>query len=149
MNLEIPLFDYANKIASYRHMKKRSYQSCRQLSDNYELVGVLGELVYGYITNEISNQRTHEQGDCGFDFSKRVQVKASEQYKAKHLIEFKDADFTKFDYYVFVVIDLKNKIGNIVGWISVSDFLNKAKEIDFGYGERLAIELSELNKWAK
>ena len=147
VNLNMSLLAYATKIAEGRTTQKKNYKSSNPLSPNYELVGVLGELVYSYTTNELMDGVLKVQGDDGFDFSKRVQVKSSEKYKAKHLIEYIDKNFTKFDYYVFVVIDLFNLKGEIIGWISTQDFMAKAQIIDFGYGERYAVLLSELNPW--
>ena len=143
----MPILDYAIKISGARSRQKEGYKSSNPMSKNYELIGVLGELVYGYQTNELVDGRLLVDGDCGFDFRKRVQVKTSELYKAKHLIEYKDKDFTKFDYYVFVIIDLQKKTGFVYGWISTQDFLDKARVIDFGYGERLAVELDSLTEW--
>jgi len=147
VNLDMSLLAYAAKIAEGRTTQKKNYKSSNPLSPNYELVGVLGELVYGYTTNELMDGVLKAQGDDGFDFSKRVQVKSSEKYKAKHLIEYTDKDFSKFDCYVFVTIDLSTLQGEVIGWISTEDFTHKAQIIDFGYGDRYAIPLSELNQW--
>lgn len=147
VNLNISLFDYAIKIADARYSQKKNYKSRKPFSPNYEIVGYLGELIYGYITNELPDSRLKQNGDDGFDFNKRVQVKASEKGKAQHLIEYKDKDFSKFDYYVFVTVDLVRRTGDIVGWISAEEFQQRAYVKNFGYGERLAMDLDQLNEW--
>lgn len=147
VDLNINLFDYAIKIADGRFAQKGSYNSSKPFSPNYEVVGYLGELTYGLITNELPDSRLRKTGDSGFDFSKRVQVKASEKGKAQYLIEFVDKDFSTFDYYVFVTVDLVRRTGEITGWISSKEFQQKARRKNFGYGDRLAVPLSELNLW--
>ena len=146
VDLNISIFDYACKVAGARIKQKQNYNSSKPFSSNYELVGVLGEIVYGYWHNELFDSRLTTHGDKGFDFSKRVQVKSSEKYKARHLIEYMDKDFSKFDYYVLVTVDIQRMEGEVYGWISVEEFKEKAEVVDFGYGERLAVPLNVLHE---
>lgn len=149
IDLNISLFDYGYRLADQRMKQKGSYESCNPLSNNYEFVGILGELIYSYIMGEEMDTRLRINGDNGLDFSKlNVQVKTSEEHKARHLIEYLDKKI-KFDYYVFVVVNLEEKTGYIRGWISVKDFMEKRFLMDFGYGQRWAMELDELNPWKK
>jgi len=143
-NLNNSLFDYCHALAKKRMQQKESYKSSNPLSKNYELVGILGECIYGLLTGELLDTRLKQKGDDGYDFKGGVQVKTSEKHKAKHLIEYKNKDFSKFKYYVFIVVDLENKTGEVIGYISVKDFLANKKIINFGYGERYAIDLTKL-----
>lgn len=149
IDLGMTLFDYAKRLADQRSKQKEHYMSSNPMSDNYELVGVLGELIYSFVMGEMMDTRLKIAGDDGIDFSKvSVQVKASEEYKAKHLIEYMNKKLN-FDYYVFVIVNLEEKTGYIKGWISVSDFIKKRYRRDFGYGYRWTIHLNELNPWKR
>ena len=97
IDLNTSMYDVGLKIANSRTNQKENYKSSRPFSKNYELVGVLGEIVYGLTTNEYFDSVLRVNGDEGFDFSKKVQVKSSEKFKAKHLIEYMDKDFSKFN----------------------------------------------------
>lgn len=146
VDLNLSMFDYCAEISNKRMSQKEGYKSSNPMSKNYELVGILGEIVFGMLTGQMFDSRLKKCGDSGFDFENGVQVKTSEKHKAKHLIEYVDKDFTKFKWYVFVVVDLNNKTGEVIGYISVEDFLNKKRIINFGYGDRYAVDLSELKK---
>jgi len=148
-DLSVSVYDYAKKLAMNRASQKEKYSSSNPMSPNYELVGLLGEFIYGAITGEVADLRLRADGDDGIDFSrKRVQVKSSEEHKARHLIEYKEK-VLDFDYYVFVIINLERLDGFIRGWISTEDFIKKRRVINFGYGDRWAIDLDEMNPWGK
>ena len=91
-DMSISLFDYCVRIAEQRHKQKQGYRSHRPLSNNYELVGILGEVIYGFMTGELYDSRLKIAGDDGFDFQGRIQVKASEKKNARHLIDFVNTD---------------------------------------------------------
>ena len=146
IDLDISLFDYCLEIAKKRMTQKEKYKSSNPMSKNYEVIGILGEVIFGLFTGQLYDSRLKKNGDDGVDFDNGVQVKTSERHKAKHLIEYTDKDFSKFKWYVFVIIDLENKNGCVYGYISVDDFLKKKRIIDFGYGNRYAVDLSELKK---
>jgi len=148
MDLQVSLYDYADRIASYRSKQKEKYASSNPMSKNYELVGVLGELVFSFQTGQMMDTRLRAFGDNGLDFEK-VQVKTSERHKAKHLIEYMDKEIELDSYYVFVIVDLEAKTGYIHGWISGADFIAKRSVVNFGYGDRYAVELTELNEWKR
>ncbi len=131
-------------IADERHQQKKQFKSCKQLSPNYEVVGVIGEYITGQYLNEEPNFELLIDGDSGIDFSNEVNVKASEHFKAKHLIE--DIDKKVYpENYLFVIVNLINKTGYLAGWISAKEFFEKSEIINFGYGDRYAILLTELH----
>lgn len=138
------VFDYASEIANERHEQKKSFKTHLPLSDNYELVGVLGEFVFSLLIQERMDTELKVNGDDGFDFQ-NINIKSSEEHKAKHLIEFIDKDFN--GWYVFVIINLTERYGYVKGYIHSSDFKRKAKTVDFGYGERLALSLDQLKPY--
>ena len=138
------VYDLAVKIAEERHNQKKTYKSHLKLSDNYELVGVLGEMVFSLLIQEKMDVDLKENGDDGFDF-KSINIKSSEEHKAKHLIEFVDK---KFDgYYVFIILNLEGKYGYVKGFIHSKIFREIAEIKNFGYGDRLSLELCKLNEW--
>jgi hypothetical protein len=138
------VYPLAVEIAEARHNQKKNYKTHKPLSDNYEVVGVLGELVFSLIIQQHMDIELKKEGDDGFDFAKS-NIKTSEEHKARHLIEFKDKQF--FGYYYFVIVNLQNKYGFVRGYIHSKEFREKAQLIDFGYGERLALELTHLHEW--
>ena len=138
------IFDYAKELANQRHNQKKNYKSCLPLSPNYELVGILGEMLFSLIIQEKMDTELRAEGDDGFDF-KQVNIKTSEEHKAKHLIEFTDKSF--HGYYIFIVINLKKKIGYVKGYIHSTAFKEIAEVRDFGYGKRLAIDLDQLKEY--
>jgi hypothetical protein len=138
------VFDLAAKTAENRHEQKAGYRSCLQLSPNYELVGILGEMVFSLIIGSKMDLELRAEGDDGYDFDK-INIKSSEEHKAKHLIEFTDKIFKGF--YVFVIINLKHRYGYVKGFIHSQDFIKKGEIIDFGYGERLAMNIDLLKPW--
>lgn len=140
-----PYIEYAQFIAKQRHEQKKNYATSKQLSPNYELVGVLGEIVYQILINENFDHRLLINGDDGFDFKNGVNVKASEEKKAEHLIEYLDKDFPNI--YVFVKINLEEKYGYIYSWIFGKDFKKIAQIRNFGYGDRYSIMLEEMKPY--
>jgi hypothetical protein len=126
--------EYAKWVANQRHEQKKNYSSSNPMSSNYELVGILGELVYQTTIGESFDHRLLVCGDNGDDFSNGVQVKTSEEFKAKHLIEYLDKKEKLPKTYVFVKVNLEKKYGYIYSWISGDDFKEKHQVYNFGYG---------------
>lgn len=140
-----PYIEYAKFIAKQRHEQKKNFVSCRELSPNYELVGVLGEMVYQTQLNETFDHRLLINGDAGYDFRHGVNVKASEETKAEHLIEYQDKPYANI--YVFVKINLQEKYGYLYSWIFGSEFEKLNKVRNFGYGDRNSIMLEEMKPY--
>ena len=152
-DLNSSIFDYCIALAKKRESKwskklKQNYHKTI-FNRNYELIGLLGEIIYGLYSGELLDVKQYQSGDDGADFNKRVQVKTSEVIKAKYLIEYTDKDFSKFDYFVMVLVDLENKSGYVKSWISTKDFLKRKTVMDFGYGKRYAMKIEEMNPCKK
>ncbi|MFA5207191.1 MAG: hypothetical protein WC428_00675 [Candidatus Paceibacterota bacterium] len=140
-----PYLEFAKFIAKQRHEQKKSFASCKQLSPNYEIVGVLGEIIYQIQLNEVFDHRLLIDGDEGFDFKHGVDVKSSEESKAEHLIEYQDKNYSNI--YVFVKINLEERYGYIYSWIFGNEFEKIAKVRNFGYGDRNSIMLEEMKPY--
>ena len=131
-------------IAKERHEQKKKFKSCKPFSDNYELVGVIGEMIFHKLSGLDMDKRLLINGDDGTDFKFNIQIKTSEEHKAKHLIEFTDKIFNGF--YIFVIVNLKEKYGYVKGIITSDDFKKNAKIMNFGYGDRYALSLEYIPK---
>lgn len=140
-----PYLGYAKHIAKERHEQKKNFSSSKQLSPNYELVGVLGEIVYQIQVNETFDYRLLINGDDGSDFKFKVNVKASEEHKADHLIEYTDKEYSNI--YVFVKINLEEGYGYIYSWIFGKEFEKIAEIRNFGYGDRNSIMLEQMKPY--
>ena len=92
------------------------------------------------LDSEIIDDKGETEYSLAVNSELKVQVKTSEEHKARHLIEYINKK-TNFDYYVFVIVNLKEKTGYIHSWISVKDFIKKREYMDFGYGNRWGLEL--------
>ena len=75
-----PYWSYAKHIANERVEQKKFYKSSLPLSENYEMVGVLGEIVYAIEMGEDFNEELLVDGDDGSDFINDVNVKTSEEH---------------------------------------------------------------------
>lgn len=137
------VWEKAEQLATERHNQKKNFKSCLQLSPNYELVGILGEMTFSLLTQQKMDTELKLNGDNGYDF-KNINIKTSEEHKAKHLIEFIDKEFN--GYYIFIVINLEKKYGIVKGRIHSDKFKELADVKDFGYGNRLALSLDKLPK---
>lgn len=144
--MEIDLKEYwslGNWVANERHKQKKSLPSHNPMSDNYELVGVLGEMAYSLATGQEMDYTLRIEGDNGTDFRGGINVKTSEKGKGRHLIEYMDKEIPPI--YVYVLVDIKRKKATLSGWIRGEDFLKQAEVVDFGYGKRYAITIDKLS----
>lgn len=137
------VFDRAVEIATERHMQKRGFTSCNILSPNYEIVGVLGEYTFSKIIDIPMDEELKISGDDGYDFLDVIDVKSSEEYKARHLIEYINKSINGI--YCFCTVNLEEKYGTFIGWISSKEFENIHEIVNFGYGDRKAIYLTQLH----
>ena len=137
-------YEEAVKLADERKLVKGWYNNNNAFTDDFWTIGILGELVFSMVTQMPAETKILQGGDGGFDFP-GINVKTSEENKAKYLIEFVDKEFK--GYYVFVIVNLKEKYGYIKGYIHSDKFKQKAKIKDFGHGMRLALPLEELHPY--
>jgi len=145
-NLNMSLWDYAQKIADDRVAQKKGNSNYNPMNKQSHFMGILGEIIYGFNSGQLFDTILRKKGDGGADFGGNVQVKSSKPYKDADLIEYTNKDLSKFDYYVCVEVDMEKRTGHIIGWISVKEFKMKAKLKDFGYGRRYCMPHSELHK---
>jgi hypothetical protein len=145
-----PYWDGIVETAQSRKSQKNSYLSTKQWArdESTHLIGLCGEATFAVVTGLLIDGDLLINGDPGYDFEyfdNGVRVTfdiKSSPYPKPHLLEFVNKEL-KADYYVLVTIDLKNKQGKILGWVSKEQFL-KAEVRDFGRGPRLSFNLSEL-----
>ena len=64
------VWDLAVNIANERYEQKKGYETHLPLSQNYELVGVLGELLFSLVIQKSMDTRLLPMGDDGFDFER-------------------------------------------------------------------------------
>jgi len=140
-----PYYAWAKFIADERSAQKEALVGKgRVFSKNYQIVGILGELAYSIVTGEAMDSKQRLLGDGGTDFSGGINIKSGEVGKTKWLIEDMDK-FGEVDIYILVVVDLGRITGEIVGWIDGDGFQCRGMVRDFGYGDRFALPVDELN----
>ncbi len=135
------IWDSAVKVAEERNTKG----DYRVFSKDQQLVGILGEYTFSLITGVPLDIRLLVGNDDGFDFPS-VNVKASEEGKARYLIEYTDKVFN--GWYAFVCVNLEGRYGYVKGVIRSTAFKEKCEIKDFGFGDRLALHLSNLDDFA-
>lgn len=139
------VFALAEELGNARDNQKRNYASSKMLTKRPHFIGALGELLFSLVVREPLDMRLLAGGDGGYDFT-MVNVKTSEEHKAKNLI---DNIESKFDgWYVFVVVNIEEQYGFIQGYIRASEFKAKATITDFGHGPCLAMPIGELHPFA-
>jgi hypothetical protein len=141
-----PYYEWLKDVAKKREaLKERTVKNRRILSDNKEIVGLMGEMAYSIVTGESVDTRLLLGGDGGVDFPGGVNVKATDHKEAKWLIVDLDK-LHEADVYVMVLVDLGKMIGDIIGWIDLETFLEIGCEKDFGHGMRWGVMLTNLRK---
>jgi hypothetical protein len=119
--------------AQARHEAHKNHASSRPLSEDYELIGLLGELEFAQLTGQMVDLERRLCGDKGVDFvvplNFSVDVKTAR--KAFHLIHEKGKSFA--DIYVLAKYDDEAKTTELLGW-EWGIALSKAPVKDFGYG---------------
>lgn len=117
--------------ADERHESHKNHASSRPFSDDYELIGLLGEVEFAKKTGIMLDLERRLSGDSGIDFvlplKFTVDVKTAK--KPFHLIHETGKKFA--DIYVLAGINVE--IVNLIGW-EFGKVLEKAPTKDFGYG---------------
>jgi len=140
-----PYYGWAKYIADERSAQKEALVGKgRVFSKNYQVVGILGELAYSIVTGEVMDYKQRLLGDGGTDFPGGVNVKSGEKGRTKYLIEDIDK-LGEVCVYVLVIVDLATISAEIVGWIDMSGFINNKIIKDFGFGDRMAVDISHLH----
>ncbi len=127
------LLQVVSQEARDRHEAHKHHASSRPLSDDYELVGLLGEVAFGKLTGQMVDLERRLDGDKGIDFvvplNFTVDVKTAR--KAFHLIHEEGKGLA--DIYVLAQYDDENKTAELLGW-EWGAVLARAPVKDFGYG---------------
>jgi hypothetical protein len=114
-----------------RHESHKNHASSRPLSEDYELIGLLGEVEFAKKTGVMLDLERKLGGDAGIDFivplAFSVDVKTAR--KPFHLIHEKGKKFA--DIYVLAGIDGDDV--TLIGW-EFGKVLEKSPAKDFGYG---------------
>ena len=135
MEREDLLRQIVGQEAQGRHEAHKDHASSRPLSEDYELIGLLGEVEFGKLTGQMVDLERRLDGDKGVDFvvplNFTVDVKTAR--KAFHLIHEVGKGFA--DIYVLAQYDDGTKGVELIGW-EWGAVLARAPEKDFGYGIR-------------
>lgn len=133
MEREALLRQIVSQEARDRHEAHKHHASSRPLSDDYELIGLLGEVEFGKLTGQMVDLERRLDGDKGVDFvvplNFTIDVKTAR--KAFNLIHEAGKSFA--DIYVLARYDDETKTTELLGW-EWGAVLAKAPVRDFGHG---------------
>lgn len=119
--------DEAQKIADLREHGKTSFSSHRPLSDDYETIGVMGELAFSYFSGLPMDTTQRINGDKGIDFTfDRWTIDVKTARYANHLI----VEENKVHADIYVLAQIKDTTVYLLGWFKGSDM--KQQPIDTG-----------------
>jgi hypothetical protein len=121
-----------HKEAEARHEAHKNHSSSRPLSENYETVGLLGEVEFAKKTGYMVDLERKLSGDEGVDFfvSVRMTVDVKTARKPSNLIHEAGKPFA--DIYVLAGYSEDGTV-ELIGW-EFGSVLKKAPTKDFGYG---------------
>lgn len=119
--------------ADSRHDAHKDHASSRPLSEDYELIGLLGEAKFGALTGLMPDLERKLSGDNGIDFivPLKFSVDVKTARKPRNLIQ--ERGKVSADIYVLAGYDDKTKKVTLLGWEWGAALL-KAPVKDFGYG---------------
>lgn len=112
----------------------------RRWSENFNLVGSVGEGHYGFMTDQ---ERTAGFGDDGQDFP-GVDAKGTPRIDDPRLYRHVD-DPLKANFYALVAVDLRPHRSRYVGYASREELL-AAELVDYGYGPTRTIFARQLHE---
>jgi hypothetical protein len=119
--------------ADARHNAHKNHASSRPLSEDYELIGLLGESKFGEICGQMPDLQRRLGGDNGVDFivPLKFSVDVKTARKAYHLIHEQGKKFA--DIYILAQYDDAGGCANLIGW-EWGMILMRAPVKDFGHG---------------
>lgn len=119
--------------AANRHDSHKNHATSRPLSEDYELVGLLGELEFAKQTGVMIDLERRLDGDKGIDFvvSVNLSVDVKTARKAYNLIHEEGKAIA--DVYVLAQYDDTSGKTKLLGW-EFGSVLKSAPVKDFGYG---------------
>lgn len=136
-----------DRIAHLRNdTKKPSWNRryCRKTNDfDMNVIGLKGEVAISKVFDSSVDDTVKLSGDNGLDFTvngQTIQVKAT-KYRGGALY-FNSLNHFKTDYAVltYPFTEGGNNFVEIAGFISKSDFTEKFHTVNFGYGDRCAVD---------
>lgn len=116
-------WDVLTAAANARHMQKDGYDSTDYMNEEPHHLELYGEAVYACVTGLSVDLVVRPNGDQGFDFAGRVDVKTVSAWNdpiLKHQLEAKKR--LTADWYVAVGFDLERRRGWVAGHASVAEF---------------------------
>lgn len=133
--VNMALLEIVKREAEERHNSHANHKSSRPLSEEYELVGLLGELEFARATGFMPDLERRLDGDKGIDFivPVKLSVDVKTARKAFNLIHEEGKPFA--DLYVLAQYDDATNETKLIGW-EFGSVLKKAPIKDFGYGIR-------------
>jgi hypothetical protein len=121
------------EVAKRRHELHKHHATSRPLSEDYELVGLAGEVEFGRLTCLEPDFSDRPEGDNGCDFTlpdgREVDVKTAR--KAYNLIHEVGKRFV--DIYVLARYDDATETASLIGW-ETGRSLSESPSRDFGHG---------------
>ena len=125
--------DIIKQEALDRHNAHRGHASSRPLSENYEYIGLRGEVEFAKLTGQMVDLTRRLRGDKGIDFIVpmmfTIDVKTAR--RAFNLIHEEGKPFA--DIYILAQYDDELDFVSLIGW-EWGHILKKAPVQDFGYG---------------
>lgn len=100
----------------------------RRWSESFNLLGVVGEALFGELTGQ---ERSDRFGDGGEDFP-GVDVKATSHHKNPRLLRLA-TDPLRAEYFALVAVNLEIKRARYVGY-ATREALAQAPQFEYGYG---------------
>ena len=128
------------RIAAERDAISDRVEWTRRWSPDFNLLGVVGEALYGRLTQQ---ERGAGFGDGGFDFP-GVDVKATSHWQSPRLLRLA-TDPLRADYFALIAVDLVAQRARYVGHATRSE-LEKAELVEYGYGLTRTILVDDLHQ---
>jgi hypothetical protein len=116
-------FEDLQRLATQRHHIHKNHDSSRPLSQYYELIGLVGEWMFARRYDLDMDLEPRPGGDGRVDFEVNgftIDVKSAE--KAYNLL--REVDKPHAEILVLVSVNLKERIGKMIGWEFDEEMLN-------------------------
>jgi len=142
----LPITEHLTEMGRARDEEKRWLSSTSSWSrESSHVTGLHGEAAVSVLTGLPLCCELISSGDGGHDFlveGRSVDVKTSLYWQDPHL---KQSQYPKVwsDFYVLAAMDTDTCRVRVCGWAS-RDELRAAKQVNYGYGNRLSMSAAEL-----
>jgi hypothetical protein len=142
------IWDDMVRAGSERDAQKSSYKSTKNWSRySTHTLGVIGELCFSITTGRCANMDIIPEGDGNVDFvidGKKIDIKTTQYWRDPDLKQYSNPK-NWVDIYVLCGVDVDGRRARIFGWATMEQVMS-AHVIDYGYGNQLSLNYSELNK---